>query len=155
MAQRGFSFVELLITLAILAVLASVAVPMAQVAVQREKERELREALREIRGALDAYKRASDQGRIALKPGDSGYPRKLEDLVEGMEDRRDPQRKKLYFLRRIPPDPMTESLPDSPDNWAKRSYASPPGESLEGDDIFDVRSRSRRAGLNGVEYSRW
>lgn len=152
----GFTFVELMVTLAIMAVLVSVALPMAQLAVQRQKEHDLRTALAEIREALDAYKRASDQGRIAVKLGESGYPQSLNQLVEGVDNQRSPTRQKLYFLRRIPPDPMALNSTAKPfETWGLRSYASPPDEPSEGDDVFDVYSQSDRLGLNGVPYRKW
>lgn len=153
---RGFTFVELMVTLAIMAVLVTVAVPMAQVAVQRQKEQELRVALMQIREALDAYKRASDQGRIPMRLGESGYPKSLGELAEGVEDQRSPARQKIYFLRRIPADPMGMDATVKPEEtWGLRSYASPPDEPSEGDDVFDVYSRSAKVGLNGVPYRDW
>lgn len=149
--MRGFTFIELMVTLAIMGVLATVSVPLAQLGVQRHKERELRVALGEIREALDAYKRASDQGRILLKVGESGYPSSLAQLVEGVDDQRSPSKRKMYFLRRVPADPMA---PDE-DGWGLRSYASPADEPAEGDDVFDVYSRSQRQGLDGVPYRDW
>lgn len=152
----GFTFVELMITLAIMAVLVTVAVPMAQLAVQRHKEHELREALAQIRDALDAYKRASDQGRIVMRLGESGYPKSLADLVEGVDDQRSPAKKKLYFLRRLPADPLNTNSNDKPEQtWGLRSYASSPDDPSEGEDIFDVYSRSEKLGLNGVPYRQW
>ena len=106
MKQQGFTFIELMITLAIMATLATVAVPMAQVALQRSKEQALRSALIEIREAIDAYKRASDNGRIKLSLGASGYPKKLDELVEGVPDQRSPSKQNIYFLRRLPRDPF-------------------------------------------------
>lgn len=151
----GFTFVELLVCLAILAVLALVSVPMAQVAAQRHKEQELRHALMEIRSALDAYKKAAEQGRIAMKIGDTGYPRSLQALVDGVEDQRSPVKKKIYFLRRLPRDPFAaEDLP-AQDSWALRSFASPADDPRPGDDVYDVQSKSERKGLNGVPYRLW
>jgi general secretion pathway protein G len=152
----GFTLVELVITLAILALLSSVAFPLTDLIVQRAKEHELRRSLREIRDGLDAYKQAWDEGRIVKRPGESGYPKKLEDLVQGVEDVRNPKKERIYFMRRIPRDPMaTDPTLSAEETWGKRSYASPPDEPKEGEDVFDVFSRSERVALNGRPYREW
>jgi general secretion pathway protein G len=154
--QVGFTFIELMVTLGIMAVLVTVAVPLLQINAQRQKERELRSALTEIREALDAYKRASEQGRIPMRIGESGYPQTLTQLVEGVEDQRSPTRQKMYFLRRVPADPMAPPEEKNPaDTWGLRSYESPPDAPAEGEDVFDVYSRSDKIGLNGVPYREW
>lgn len=153
--QIGFTFVELIMTLAIMSVLVMVAVPLAQISVQRDKERDLRESLAQIREALDAYKRASDQGRIQIKVGESGYPKELSDLVNGIPDQRSPSKRDIYFLRSLPRDPMTQPEISADESWGIRSYASPPDDPSEGEDVFDVYSKSKKQGLNGVEYDKW
>jgi general secretion pathway protein G len=146
--MKGFTLIELVIAVAIVGILAAAALPLNELVVQRAKEQDLRRALREIRAGLDAYKQASDDGRILRKVGESGYPKRLEDLVEGVEDMRSPKRDKIYFLRRIPPDPFGEP-------WGKRSYASPPDDPREGDDVFDVFTRAPGKGINGRPYKEW
>lgn len=156
MRNQGFTLIELLITVAIVGLLASVALPMTELAVQRSKEQELRIALREIRTGIDAYKKAWDEGRIQKSVDDSGYPKKLEVLVEGIEDFKNPKRTKMYFLRRIPRDPMMRDTRSAPaETWGKRTYKSPPDEPQEGDDVYDVYSLSKGTGLNGVPYREW
>jgi general secretion pathway protein G len=153
---RGFTLIELVITVAIVAVLASVALPLNELAVQRSKEQDLRRALREVRDAIDAHKQAFDEGRIQKKIGESGYPKRLEDLVVGVEDQKSPKKERIYFLRRIPRDPLSDDGSKGPaETWGKRSYASPPDDPSEGDDVFDVFSRATGTGINGRPYREW
>jgi general secretion pathway protein G len=153
---RGFTLIELVITVAIVAILASVALPINELVVQRAKEQDLRRSLRDIRAALDAYKQASDEGRIVKRTGESGYPRKLEDLAEGVEDQKSPKREKIYFMRRIPRDPFaTDGGLAAAATWGKRSYASPPDDPKEGDDVFDVFTLAAGKGINGRPYKEW
>lgn len=154
--RNGFTLIELLITVAIVATLASIALPLSEVASQRGKEQDLRHALREIRDALDAHKRASDEGRISRGPDQSGFPTTLAALVEGVTDARSPSGAKIYFLRRIPRDPFHPDTAVSPaDTWGLRSYASPPGEPSPGKDVFDVYSKSAAVGLDGIPRREW
>ena len=149
MKARGFTLIELLITVAIVGLLASLAAPLAEVTVQREKEKDLRHALRDIRSAIDAYKRAADEGAIERAADASGYPATLAALVEGVPDKRKTDGTKLYFLRRVPADPV------SGEEWGLRSYASPADQPQPGKDVYDVYSKSTASGLNGVPYREW
>lgn len=152
----GFTIVELLVTIVIVGILASAAIPMTELAYQRSKEQELRNALREIRTAIDAYKQAGDEGHIERKITESGYPHTLEELVDGVVDARDPKGGKLHFLRRIPHDPFAGDDSAQPgETWGKRSYASSHTEPKEGEDVYDVYSRAPGTGLNDRPYRDW
>ena len=155
-ARAGFTLIELVVTVAIIGILASVAVPLGELSMQRAKEQELRGALRQIREALDAYKQAAEEGRVQRRAGGSGYPRSLDELAGGVEDAKNPAKAKIFFLRRLPRDPFHPQT-DIPaaDTWGKRAYASPPDAPFEGEDVFDVYSLSERIGLNGVPYREW
>ena len=146
---KGFTLVELLVVVAIVALLASIAAPLAEMSWQRGKEQELRHALRQIREAIDAYKRASDEGKIERKADASGYPPNLTVLVDGVEGKSDPEKSKIFFLRRVPRDPMAG------EDWGLRSYASPANDPQPGKDVYDVYSRSDEIGLNRVPYREW
>jgi general secretion pathway protein G len=155
-SEGGFSYIEIIISLAIMAIIASAASPYVHTLHQREKETELRRTLRDIRNAIDSYKKATDTGRIQKNIGDSGFPKVLNDLVRGIPDAKDPSTHKIYFLRKIPVDPMFPGLIDNPElSWGKRSYDSNYDDPREGNDVFDIYSLSQEKGLNGVPYKMW
>lgn len=156
MRLRGFTLIEMLVVVTIVAILASAAFPLAQLTVQRSREAELRSALRQIRTAIDAYKRAYDAGKIQKSVTDTGYPHRLEELDQGVEDVTQPEKARIYFLRRLPRDPFfPDATRPAAETWGRRAYASPPDAPAEGKDVFDVYSLSERVGLDGVPYRLW
>src|ERR671920_578942 len=150
-AERGFTFVELLVVSTILLILASAVMPLARVTVQRQREAELRRALREMRTAIDKFKDAADAGAIApteIQAGSENYPPNLETLVEGVTKNNDATGIKLKFLRRIPIDPMTKST-----EWGLRSYSDrPDSNSWGGGNVFDVYTKSDGKALDSTKY---
>ena len=159
----------MLVALAIVALLASIAAPTVKKARQRADEQQLRTALREIRTAIDAFKRASDEGRIPRQVGESGYPRKLADLVNGVPDARQPDGARIYFLRRLPADPLFPNMLANADSelgeasrrlpaertWGLRTYNSPPDAPVAGNDVYDVYSLNPGIALDGSRYRDW
>ena len=155
MQKTGFTLIELLVTLALISLFATMALPLAELTIKRTQEAELRASLRQIREALDTYKRASEEGKIAVRPGDSGYPGNLNMLVEGVVDIRSPEKRLIYFLRRIPRDPFADRDVKAGESWGTRSYKSPYDRPRPGDDVFDVHSLSTEAGINGIPSNEW
>lgn len=155
-ASRGFTLIELLVTVAIVGLLSTIALPMSELAVQRGREQALHSALRQIRNAIDAYKQAGDEGRIAKTIGQSGYPPTLQVLVDGVDDPHDPEKKKIYFLRRLPRDPFsTDPTLSAADTWGKRSYASSADNPQEGEDVYDVYTTAPGLDMRGTPYREW
>ena len=149
-SRLGFSLVELIITITIVAILAGLALPLARNSILRQREVELRRGLREMRVAIDRYKEASDLGLIQVTLGTEGYPDSLEILVEGVDQIGQVDRK-LKFLRRIPIDPMTNSI-----EWGLRAYQDDPeSASWGGDNVFDVYTKSIGVALDGTDYKNW
>jgi len=155
--SRGFTLIELVVTLALVAIVALAVMPFSELMVQRQKEQELTLALRQIRTALDAYKEASDTGSIEKEADASGFPPSLSILVAGVKNAKDPNAGLLMFLRRVPRDPFfTGDVATQPeDTWDVRAYGSVEGGPQAGRDVFDVTSRSERTGLNGIPYKDW
>jgi general secretion pathway protein G len=167
--KRGFTLVEMLITLTILAILAAAVMPLAKVAVKREKEIELRRDLRLLRDAIDAYKKLADEKKIEVEEDTEGYPPDLDTLVKGVEmigeqtprsapgtppaqTKKSREEKKIIkFLRRIPRDPMTDSL-----EWGLRSYQDEPDDDVwGGENVYDVYTKSMGTALDGTKYRDW
>lgn len=156
--SRGFTLIEILVTVAIISLIASIAFPLLQLSTQRSREHELHDALRQIRTAIDAYKQAAEEGRVRVEANASGYPPNLETLINGVDDAKNAQGgQKIYFLRRIPVDPIfpSDGQPNSTPQWGLRSYASSPQNPQAGQDVFDVYSLAQGVGLNGVPYRDW
>lgn len=135
----GFTYVEMLASLAIISLIASISFPLWVVQHEREKEHDLRLALREIRTAIDAYKQAYDEHRIEQREGSYGYPLSLRELVEGVEDVSTPDRRKLYFLRRIPLNPYMAANVPREEHWIPLGYRELGKEQRGGDEVFDIR----------------
>ncbi|WP_313654402.1 prepilin-type N-terminal cleavage/methylation domain-containing protein [Pantoea sp.] len=155
--QRGFTLIEMMVTLTILATLAAAATPLIQRYQQQQQEAELRTALRTLRSAIDAWYQAGKDGKIEKKTSESGYPPTLKHLTEGAIDVTDPNGNRLYFLRRIPRDPFCDCPGRrAEETWRLRASTQPPGDfSGGGKDVFDVSSSSSGSGLNGVPYAQW
>lgn len=154
-AAAGFTIIELLVTVALVSLMASIAIPAGEILVQRTREQALRAALRDLRTAIDAYKHASDQGRIAKGVGESGYPHSLAELL-GVRDQRDPNGAAIRFLRKVPRNPVFPEDETAPDRtWGLRSYTSDPANPRPGRDVFDVYPLGQGKGINGVPYKDW
>jgi general secretion pathway protein G len=146
--SAGFTLAEMVMVVALIAVLSAMVLPVAKFTVKRRKETELRLALRQVRTGIDEYKRLSDQGLIPVKIGGEGYPESLEELVEGVE--LVGQETKRRFLRRIPLDPMTH------DEWALRSYQDDiDSTSWGGENVYDIRTSSEGIAIDGTKYAEW
>jgi general secretion pathway protein G len=152
---NGFTLIELVVSLAILALIATMAMPMGEVIVQRNKEQELKHALRQIRTSIDAYKQAYDDGHMIKKVDETGYPPSLAVLEDGVVDAKSPEEKKMYFIRRIPRDPFAPNDVPAKETWQLRSYDSSASDPHSGDDVFDVYSQAQGNGLNGIPYKDW
>ena len=147
---RGLTLIELLVTISVLAILASVALPLHTLTVKRNKELELRRSLRTLRTAMDQFKAEYDKAKGNARDAKeifkgkvtadrSGYPLTLQEMVDAK------------VLRRIPRDPM------SPDGkLVTRSYSDNPESSIsDGKDVYDVRTASTVTALDGTTYDTW
>lgn len=151
--DKGFTFIELLVTLVLIGILASVVLPTASILTRQEQERELKQSLMEIRNAIDAYKVASDRNEIKEEfKTASGYPQNLKVLL-GVPNQYG--NKTIRFLRKIPKDPFSDTQVDAEKSWILRSYESEFNKPQEGNDIYDIYSSSNKNGLNGIPYRKW
>ena len=142
--------------MAIIAVLASVALPLNELVVTaRARSRTCAARCARSATGIDAYKQASDDGRIARSAGESGYPKRLEDLVEGVEDQRSPKRDKIYFLRRIPRDPFATESDQRRDLGQAQLREPARRRPKDGDDVFDVFSLATGTASTGRPYKEW
>jgi len=148
----GFTLIEMIVTLAILAMLAGLAIPAARNDAKRRREVQLKYSLSELRRAIDSYKADFERGLVGpldRKLNDECYPPKLEVLVEGIHPPN--STKTIRYLRAIPIDPMSDKA-----EWGLRSVQDEPDTSSWGEqNVYDVHSLSDATALNGTKYREW
>jgi general secretion pathway protein G len=128
----GFTLIELIVVVAIIGILATIAVPAMRTAPQRAREAALKEDLFTLRSCLDQFH--ADRGR---------YPTSLDEIVS------------MGYLRGAPVDPVTNSR----DTWVV-VFEQATGEESErqqeaGQGIIDIHSGSEETALDGTKYSDW
>lgn len=155
--RKGFTLIEMLVTLTLLAILATAIFPLAKTVVKREREIELQRNMRIIREAIDVYKKLADEQKIEFDEDTEGYPPDLETLVEGVEvieegkEGEEPETQIVKFLRRIPKDPMTNSF-----EWGLRSYQDDLDSDVwGGENVYDIYTKSLATALDGTKYREW
>lgn len=153
-SSRGFTFVEIIVVTAILAILATGALPLARVSMKRQREVELKRALREVRTAIDQFKDWADRGLLAqteINFGSENYPSSLDQLVDGVLYANDASGRKKKFLRKIPFDPFTGST-----DWGKRAYQDAADSKVwGGQNVFDIYTKFDGRALDGTKYRDW
>jgi general secretion pathway protein G len=153
-SSGGFTFIELIVSTAVIMILASAALPLARISIRRQKEAELHATLREVRLAIDKFKDYAEQGKISpfdLQAGNENYPSSLDQLVEGVGVAGDVTGKKYKFLRRIPIDPLTGKA-----DWGLRAYTdAPTSTAWGGSSVYDIYSKADGKGLDGTKYKDW
>lgn len=156
--QRGYTLIEMMVTLVIISILASVALPYAKLNIIREQERELKVSLREIRSAIDHFHLDWQEGRINKVAGvasKQGYPINLDILVDGVPLSGKLDEKKKY-LRRIPLDPFMQREGETESAWRLIGYRNEvDDEDWNGEDVYDIRSQSERSAINNSNYRDW
>jgi len=151
-AVAGVTLIELVVTIAVLSIIAGALVPIAKFAVKRQKELELRRDLRTMRTAIDMYKKFCDTGVIQKSGVDSEcYPPDLDTLVDGVE-KTGALGQKIKFLRRIPIDQMTSTK-----DWGLRSFQDEADSTSWGhENVYDVYTTSQGKALDGkTQYKDW
>lgn len=156
--QCGLTFIELLITLVILSILAAAALPYAEIAFRRNQELELNRALREIRTAIDYFHSDWQAGRIPVAGDEAskdGYPKTLAVLVDGIE-LTGINSQHRYYLRRIPVNPFADASLKPEDQWQLRSYRDKKDAAFwGGEDVYDIRVRTDKKAINETYYRDW
>ena len=167
--DHGVTLIELLITLVIIFILASIALPLTKVSSKRSKELELRQTLRTVRTAIDNFRRdwARDNntllGPLCVKnqlsckeqTGVTGYPKTLETLLKielsGAESATEETISLRRYLRNIPTDPMTHSQ-----EWGIRCYQDDANvDDWCGEDVFDIFTTNTGTAIDGTSYRNW
>ncbi len=157
--NRGITLIELIVTMAVLAILASVILPSAQMTIRRTREIELRRDLRQVRTAIDDYRKAYDQAvadkKLNASLDKSNCPETLQVLIDGYDFGGAVNYKKK-FLRKIPADPFNPPKPGDAPKWGLRSYEDEPDStSWGGEDVYDVYSLSGETAIDGTKYKDW